>query len=452
MKLSLIFDIGRTNKKCLLFDENYQLVFKEYINIVETKDEDGFPCDDLEASSNWMKGIFERLLKERAFDISALNFSGYGASFVHVDGQGNACAPLYSYLKPYPEELLAQFYNDYGDEQAFARKTASPPLKMLNSGLQLYWLKYRKASVFRNIKYSLHLPQYLSFLFSGKALSDYTSIGCHTGLWNFDKSDYHPWVYAEGINQKLAPIVPTHSVQKLEIAGRSIKVGAGIHDSSAALLPYLLSDPEPFLLISTGTWSISLNPFSDQVLSEEDLFHDCLNFMRMDGKVVRAARIFLGNEYGLQLRKLCAYFGIAYPLAKEPVFEEVLYAKLKHSFERKYAFESIGIRRDAPEKTKLSDFEDFEEAYHQLMIELVEMQVLSARLAIGNTEIGKIYIDGGFVDNEVYIKLLGLNFEGKSILTAKSPIGSALGAAMLINEKPVSEGFLKENYALRTVQ
>lgn len=32
MSYMLIFDIGKTNKKCFLFDENYQEVWKEFVH------------------------------------------------------------------------------------------------------------------------------------------------------------------------------------------------------------------------------------------------------------------------------------------------------------------------------------------------------------------------------------------------------------------------------------
>ena len=40
-KVTLIFDIGQTNKKCFLFDENYQEVYKRYQKFPEIKDKDG---------------------------------------------------------------------------------------------------------------------------------------------------------------------------------------------------------------------------------------------------------------------------------------------------------------------------------------------------------------------------------------------------------------------------
>ena len=42
-----IFDIGKTNKKIFLFNEQYKIVFEESVTMAETVDEDGFPCEDI---------------------------------------------------------------------------------------------------------------------------------------------------------------------------------------------------------------------------------------------------------------------------------------------------------------------------------------------------------------------------------------------------------------------
>src|SRR5205085_6586159 len=133
----------------------------------------------------------------KEFEVKAINFSTYGASFVYIDENGDPVTPLYNYLKPYPEALKKKFYDDYGGEEAFSSRTASPVLGSLNSGMQLYRLKYEKPEVFKKIKHALHLPQYLSYLISGRAYSDLTSIGCHTNLWDFQNKHYHEWVIKE---------------------------------------------------------------------------------------------------------------------------------------------------------------------------------------------------------------------------------------------------------------
>ncbi len=58
MNVVAIFDIGKTNKKVFLFDENYKIVWEKSVNLDETADEDGFPCEDIDVLKNW---ILERL-------------------------------------------------------------------------------------------------------------------------------------------------------------------------------------------------------------------------------------------------------------------------------------------------------------------------------------------------------------------------------------------------------
>ena len=53
-----IFDIGKTNKKILLFDENYKIVFEQSKQFDEIKDEDGFSCEDVNALTEWVKNSF----------------------------------------------------------------------------------------------------------------------------------------------------------------------------------------------------------------------------------------------------------------------------------------------------------------------------------------------------------------------------------------------------------
>lgn len=44
-----IFDVGKTNKKLLLFDQNYHLVVERSAKFNETVDEEGDPCENLES-------------------------------------------------------------------------------------------------------------------------------------------------------------------------------------------------------------------------------------------------------------------------------------------------------------------------------------------------------------------------------------------------------------------
>lgn len=446
-KVTAVFDIGKTNKKFFLFDENYQEIHKDYTRFKEIKDEDGHPTEDLKALQVWLKQVFNDILETDVYDIQAINFSTYGASFVHLDENGNPLTPLYNYTKPLSQDLIDSFLETYGPKKKFLQTTGCANLNMLNSGLQLYWLKYEKPEIFKKIKYSLHLPQYLSYVFTGIPLSEYTSIGCHTAMWNYITKDYHSWIYQEGIHKILPPIVSTETSINMNYNGRRVKIGVGIHDSSAALLPYVRSVTKNFVLVSTGTWSIAFNPFTEQAISNDIADKEAINYMRINGKPVKATRLFLGNEYKLQVKKLDVHFGVSDAYHRSVMFDYDTYFEIIKDFEHHFKWESIDDV-DMPSTTRMS-FDKYEHAYHQLMTELVLLQLKSIKKVIGNDDIKRLYVDGGFSDNDVYIKLLSHYFRDKKLRTTDSSLGSALGAAIAISDAKLNSKFLKRNYSLK---
>ena len=95
-----IFDVGKTNKKLFLFDEHYKIVFERSARFIETTDEDGFPCENLDSLKLSVFDSLREVFRIKKFNIKAVNFTSYGASFVYLNEQLRAFAPLYSYLKP----------------------------------------------------------------------------------------------------------------------------------------------------------------------------------------------------------------------------------------------------------------------------------------------------------------------------------------------------------------
>lgn len=440
--VTAVFDIGKTNKKFLLFDEEYRVIFETQTTLNESKDDDGYPCENIETLTTWIKNTLETAISDTSYNIDSLNFSAYGATIVNLDREGNFATPVYNYLKPYPKRLQDQFYQKYGGKDNFSVKTASPPMGMLNSGLQLYWLKKNKPRLFGKIHRSLHLPQYLSFIFTRECASELTSIGCHTGLWNFKKSNYHEWVYKEGIDSLLPSPINITETKNVDIDGRRIKIGLGIHDSSAALAPFLTAIEGPFILLSTGTWSISLNPFSREPLSYEELKKDCLCYKDIHGRSVKASRFFLGGELEHQLQKMNRYFNKSPEYFKEIQPDKNIIRKMakKHDKKRMLNLESATNSGPYPDligdKTwDISYFQSYEEAYFQMMIDLVAIQSESLKLAIGKTNSDKLIITGGFGKNEVFMKLMASRFPDKEVYSVRLPQSSALGAATVMRSQ-----------------
>lgn len=442
----LIFDVGKTNKKLLLFDEQYNVVHEESVQLEETKDEDGFACEDIVALTEWIKKGFSELIKNAVFDIRAVNFSAYGASFVYISAQGKVMMPLYNYLKPYPAQLQKKFYETYGGENRFSKETASPVLGSLNSGMQLYRLKYEQPQLFQQIAFALHLPQYLSYILTDYPATDITSIGCHSSLWNFAEEKYHHWVYEEGIEKYFAPILPCTTYVPFEVDGEKFISGIGLHDSSAALIPYLSTFAEPFILLSTGTWCISLNPFNYSLLTDLELHQDCLCYLSYKGKPVKASRLFAGYEHEEQTKKLAAHFNKANNYFTTVTLNENILNTLKPVEDILTLRNTAMIGQSQFEQRDINSFASYEEAYHQLIRDIIAQQVRSTKLVL-TENVKQIFVDGGFSKNEIYMHILAKSFPGIEVCAATVAQASALGAALAIhkhwNTKPIPENLIQ---------
>jgi sugar (pentulose or hexulose) kinase len=435
-----IIDVGKTNKKLFLFDQDYNIVHERSARFTETVDEDGDPCENLESLRLSVFDSLRFAAAQKKYDVKAINFSAYGASFVYVDEEGAPLTPLYNYLKPYPAKLKKTFYDRYGGEELFSVQAASPVLDSLNSGMQLYRLKNEHPTVFDRVKYALHLPQYLSYLVSGRACSDITSIGCHTNLWDFEKAEYHSWVKNEGFDEVLAPMVSYHETMPAVFPGNAYKVGAGLHDSSAALIPYLMNFTEPFALISSGTWCISLNPFNHSVLTPAELQQDCLCYLDFKGNPVKASRLFAGYIHDEQVKRIADHFNQNPVHYRNVIFEPEIIKQLQKKMPEAMPFE----------KRDLSGFSSDTEAYHQLIADLVAQQYTSTQLVLKDTPVRRIFVDGGFSRNGIYMNLLAAAFPGIEIYAASIAQATALGAALAIhnswNSKDIPTDLIELKY------
>ncbi|QPH38550.1 FGGY family carbohydrate kinase [Pedobacter endophyticus] len=434
MNVIAVFDIGKTNKKVLLFDRDFNVVYVNAMRFEETLDEDDFPCEDLEAIETWVQDEVKAIQEKQVFFIKAINFSTHGAALVYLNKDGKRITPLYNYLKPLTVNV-APFYQANGGIEEFSRKTASPAYGMLNSGLQLYWLKHSKPDVWRQVDTILHYPQYLSYLFSNHIMADYTSIGAHTALWDFDCMEYHKWLSAEHI----ALPKPQSGKKAIlsTINGYEVAIGKGLHDSSASIIPLLEGSKHnrrEFILLSTGTWIICMNPFSKETLTSPQLQNDCLCFLTPDKKQIKSSMQFLGHLHELNTVALGDYFGV------EANHYLSLTLNEKRSDETFYKQETIFFKDEDSLSAKagleeLSRFVDYEQAYYQLIFE-ISRRVCKGIHHILDTanDLKDIYISGGFNKNQLFVRYVGQMMPQQTIIVTKDGNASAMGAALLMKD------------------
>ncbi|HEX7757459.1 MAG TPA: FGGY family carbohydrate kinase [Niabella sp.] len=436
-----VFDIGKTNKKLLVFDGQYNLVRELTVGFNEIEDDDGYPCEDLAALTTWMLEQFRVLKNDPEYEIKAVNFSTYGASLVYINKAGKPVGYLYNYLKPYPQETWDAFCRAQGNVSAFCEATSTPLMGHLNAGMQLYWLRTKKPGLFKETATVLHFPQYLSFLFTGKRIAEMTNVGCHSAMWDFHQMRYHSWLKTEQLHEKLAPIIPGSNAVVIEDAtsGQKVAVGTGLHDSSAAIIPYLCCFDGPFVILSTGTWAISLNPFNQVLPDAADLSKGGLSYLSYKGIPVKTSMLFAGNEHDQQVKRIAAHFSLASGFYKTVLPDREMLLPLFEKTNKESADEAAAIPAGAttPGRFQFRDLQRFQTAgaaYHQLLKDIIEQQKISTQLVLDGKGARQLYVDGGFCKNELYMQLLATAFPETKVYATTMTQGTALGAALAIHD------------------
>jgi sugar (pentulose or hexulose) kinase len=432
-KVIAIIDIGKTNKKILLFDKEFDVVYSNATRFDEISDEDGYPCDDIESIGNWIQSEIIRIQQEGEYSIKAINFSTHGASLIYLDENGDRITPLYNYLKPLDIEEYNELYDAYGGKEEFSRKTASPAYGMLNTGLQILKLQKEKPAFWSKVTAILHYPQYLSYLFTRQITADFTSVGAHTATWDFDNMTYHKWV----LDSKLNLPTPQNGKEAIitNLNGQEIAIGKGLHDSSSSIIPLLENEKnknKEFILLSTGTWIIAMNPFSKESLTQHQLKNNCLCFMTPDKQQIKSSMQFLGKIHEVYLTALSTYFKVDVNKHLQLLVNKKLCQELIHENSRVFLSEGIDDDFEA-HPNLLSYYANYETAYYQLVFEISKKVINGIKLISDeNSSIKDVYISGGFNKNLIFITFLKLLKSDIRIKISDCKNESALGAALMM--------------------
>ena len=188
------------------------------------------------------------------------------------------------------------------------------------------------------------------------------------------------------------------------------------------------------MLISTGTWCISLNPFNETPLTVEELKHDCLSFLQYKGKPVKAARLFAGNDHEEQVKRIAEYFNQNMVRYRTMEFNRDIIQVLEKKMTEEEIPDTIQlIKQSLFAKRDLSLFNSYEEAYHQLIRDIITQQKASTQLILNGSTVKRLFVDGGFSKNSIYMNLLVSAFSEMEIFAASMAQATALGTALAIH-------------------
>jgi sugar (pentulose or hexulose) kinase len=234
--------------------------------------------------------------------IGAIVPVGHGAAAAALVDDALAFAP-FDYEAAPPAEVMAQ----YRARRSPFAQTGSPALPQgLNLGAQLYWMDRVHGQAMARATL-VPWAQYWAWWLSGVAVSEKTSLGCHTDLWDPARGQFSGLAHAQGWAARFAPLVPAaHAVGTLrpDLAARTglspeIRVLAGLHDSNAALHAArgFAEIAQGATVLSTGTWFIAMRPGADAAsLAALPEARDCLVNVDCAGSAVPSARFMGGRE------------------------------------------------------------------------------------------------------------------------------------------------------------
>ena len=301
----VVLDVGKTLVKLTLWDEETGTLLRRRTltnRSVETKRYRALDPGHIEA---WL----ERGLGEFATlgPIGAIVPVGHGAAAAVVRDHALAYPPIDYESRVSPEVRAA-----YEIQRDPFRITGSPPLPNgLNLGVQLHQLE--SWNTLCDGDQLLPWPQYWSWLLSGEASSEVSSLGCHTDLWAPSMAAPSPMSRRRGWSERFAPLrqanepigFSTDDWAARTGIGSRVRVFCGVHDSNAALhgmrgFPELGSGEATVL--STGTWFVAMRstpePFQITMLPEDQ---DCLVNVDVEGRLVPSSRFMGGKE----IERLC---------------------------------------------------------------------------------------------------------------------------------------------------
>ena len=136
-----------------------------------------------------------------------------------------------------------------------------------------------------------------------------------------------------------------------------------------------------------------------------------------------------------KFKRLTAHFKTPADYYKTVEFDNALIKKLDQINTKQQPGTPISIKQSYFKERDLNNFKTYEEAYHQLISEIIIQQKQSTKLILNETHTKRIFVDGGFSNNKVYMSLLAAVFPGMEIFAANIPQASAFGAALAIHEQ-----------------
>ena len=461
-----VFDVGKTNKKMMIYDEQLQLIDSEALQFSEYI-ENGIRFERIDEISTW---FFDKLRKfSQQYAIGSVSVTTHGGTFVCIDENGGIPVPVVAYTTEPDDSFHDEFYSRFGRPDELQEETATAPMgSLVNTGKNIFFLTKMYPEEFKNVQWIINYPQYFGYLLTGNVGAEPTYVGCHSFLWEHRKMDWSRVTRELGILDRVPEklshtwdVLGTVSKEAAEKTGLSADtvVTMGVHDSNASLLPYLIKSKEEFVLNSTGTWCVMMHPAKDVSFRPGELGKMIFYNLDVYAHPVKTS-ILMG---GLEFETWSAIMKRSAGQESFPAFDPAVYKKIiseKKLFITPSVQKGTGQFPDSEPRVYDGDrvyhldeikngkipafFRDFPTAYAVLNLSLA----IQSKLALERTGMVNgmdLFTEGGFRKNPDYNALISAMFQGTQVYQTNLEEATAFGAALL--GKAGMEGNKPENYA-----
>ena len=145
----IAIDIGKTNKKVLVFDSGLKIIETAYKNFDEYKD-GNVVYEDLENMTIWLKEQIKTFAGK--YQIKALSVSAHGATAFANDKAGNLAVPPVAYTTVADDAFREDFYQTFGTPQELKKETGTSEIgSLVNIGKLVYFMKKNWPEKWENV-------------------------------------------------------------------------------------------------------------------------------------------------------------------------------------------------------------------------------------------------------------------------------------------------------------
>jgi L-fuculokinase len=437
----VIADLGKTNKKLLLYGQKLECLASAKKRI-DPYQKDGLEWENVEAFEKWL--LSEVACWSASYDIKSICISAHGATMGLIGADEQEVMPVLSYTSKIDEQIMQEFSSQFGSPREVHQATSSPDLGIINLARQIFAIKKLYPQAWARVKSWMPYNSYLAWRLCGIKSCEISYMGNHSGLWGHQKNDWgviakelgvdalaSNFVSAwENLGELKAELVTTYNIKSCP------KILTGLHDSNAALLPYLIhgKDVVPTIL-STGTWCLAMGAGSSLELSEEDLDMGAYHNINVFGEPVKTVGFTGGYEYGwwteflgdmpeLNMHDIEVFLNSEATIIFPGIMGGSVFPKIKSGIYRNGEFFSGAkiIREQEVWKSRKK------ECACALNISLA-IQATKAIQGVSQSD-APVVVEGGFINNNVFLELLVQLNPQRKIQISSLQEASAFGAGL----------------------